>query len=76
MSVAIDRLISAAMSAPMTHVVVTRYADGRELRHEARSAGAAENWAIGERRKLGRSLVNRETGETVMAVAVTVVPIG
>lgn len=65
--------INAALAAPMTHVVVTRYADGAERRHEVRSLAAGENFATGERRKIGRDLISRETGETVRVVAVEVV---
>lgn len=53
-------LIAANLAKPITHRVVTTYSDGETLTHPARSAGAAENWAIGERRKIGRDLIRRE----------------
>lgn len=42
---------------------VTRPAAPRPLR----------NHAVGERRKIGRNLINRDTGETVRVVSVVVV---
>jgi len=60
-------LIAKAKASPATHAVVTRYVDGREERHETRNAKAAEMWAIGERRKIGRDLVSRATGATVQS---------
>lgn len=65
-------LITAALAMPMTHVCVTLYADGNVRRHETRSLAAANNFAIGERRKIGRKLINRETGNTVEVVGVSV----
>jgi hypothetical protein len=66
-------LIAAALAAPKTHAVVTTYADGRERRFETRSAKSAENHAVTERRRIGRVLTNRETGEMVRVVSVEVV---
>jgi hypothetical protein len=65
-------LIAAAMARPMTHVVLTRYADGTIKRHETRGAAQAANWAIGEDRKIGRDLIDRATGKTVRVVAVEI----
>ena len=62
--------IAAAQTAPKTHVVVTTYADGTTKRHETRSAATAENWAVGERRKIGRALLDRETGAKARVVSV------
>jgi hypothetical protein len=69
-------LIEAALAAPKTHAVVTLYADGSAKRHETRSLASAENFATGERRKVGRSLINRETGSAVEVVGVTVEALG
>lgn len=55
----IESLIAAQSSKPATHHVVTVYSDGETYTHLVRSASAAENWAIGERRKIGRELVRR-----------------
>jgi hypothetical protein len=65
-------LIAAALAAPKTHCVVTTYACGRVRRHETRSEATAENWAIGERRKIGRNLIDRATDKTVTVISVTV----
>jgi hypothetical protein len=65
-------LIDAALAAPKTHCVVTLYADGSVRRHETRSQATAENFATGERRKIGRSLLSRDTGNPVEVVGVTV----
>lgn len=65
-------LIAAALAAPLTHKCVTLYADGSAKEHLTRSAATAENFAIGERRKIGRDLINRETGKTVRVVSVTI----
>lgn len=65
--------INAALAMPKTHAVITRYESGAEYRHECRSIAAAENWAIGERRKIGRELIDRDTGETVTVVAVDII---
>lgn len=66
-------LISRFQSMPKTHAVVTRFADGNERRHETATEGQAKNYAVGERRKIGRDLISRETGNTVRVVAVDVV---
>lgn len=66
-------LIKAQLAKPITHNVVTRFADGTERAYGARSMGAAENYAIGERRKIGRDLISRETGDTVRVVAVDII---
>ena len=65
--------INAALAAPKTHAVVTTYADGRTRRHETRSEATAETHAIGERRKIGRCLIDRDTGRTVRVVSVDIV---
>ena len=64
--------INAARAAPLTHKVMTVYADAKVREHFTRSAATAENWAIGERRKIGAKLIDRETGKTVEIVAVLI----
>ena len=66
-------LIARVQAMPMTHAVVTKFADGTERRFEVRSQKAGENHAIGERRKIGRDLLNRDTDATVRVVSVDVV---
>lgn len=68
-------LIKAALAAPKTHVVVSTYADGSQHRHETRSLATAENFAVGERRSIGRDLISRETGAMVRIVSVEILPI-
>ena len=68
-------LINAALAAPKTHAVLTTYASGNVRRHETRSAGSAENYAVGERRKIGRELIDRETRAIVQVVSVEIVSI-
>ncbi|MBZ9706086.1 hypothetical protein LB543_05050 [Mesorhizobium sp. ESP7-2] len=70
-----EERIAAALAKPFTHTVITTYADGTQKRHDTRSAAAAENWAIGEERKIGRDLIDRATGKTVRVVSVDVEPI-
>lgn len=67
-------LIQAALNAPKTHVVVSTYADGFQRRHETRSTATAENHAVGERRKIGRDLISRETGG-IVRVSVDFLPL-
>lgn len=71
----IEQKIAAALAMPMTHVVVSSYEDGATYRHETRSLAQAENWAIGERRKIGRDLISRQTGKTVRIVSVDIAPL-
>ncbi|RWO90910.1 hypothetical protein [Mesorhizobium sp.] len=68
-------LIKAALAAPKTHAVISTYADGSEHRHDTRNAASAENYAVGERRKIGRDLISRETGGSVRVVSVEIVEI-
>ncbi|MBY5863238.1 hypothetical protein [Rhizobium leguminosarum] len=75
MSVAPHPLVAAMLAKPITHEVVTTFADGTERRFGVRSNAQGENYAVGERRKIGRDLINRETGATVRVVSVEVVAI-
>ena len=65
--------LSALMAAPKTHKVVTSYADGRVREHLTASMAQAENFATGERRKVGLKLISRETGKEVTVVSVSIV---
>lgn len=69
----IEAFMQAQLARPITHRVVTHYADGATKSLDVRSAGQAENFAIGERRKIGRNLISRETGETVRVVKIEIV---
>ncbi len=69
---ALDR-INSALAQPLTHRVTTVYADGATKHHDTRGLAQAENWAVGERRKIGRALIDRMTGATVSVVSVEIV---
>lgn len=66
------RRLEALAAAPKNWFYVVRYEDGRERRIGAISRSAAENGAIRERRKIGRNLIDRETGVVVRVVSVEV----
>lgn len=68
----INERLEALARAPKTHRVTTHYAGGASRNHDTRSAATAETYAVGERRKIGRTLINRETGAEVRVIAVTV----
>lgn len=70
-----EAFLAAQFARPLTHRVTTALEGGKVRTHDVRSAGAAENYATGERRKIGRDLIDRTTGETVRVIAVTVDPI-
>jgi hypothetical protein len=65
-------LINAALAAPKTHRVLTLYESGDIHTHDCRNMASAQTYAVGERRKLGRDLIRRETGETVRVVSVEI----
>lgn len=68
----INALLAAVAAQPKTHAVVTTYASGKVRRFETRSLASAETHATGERRKIGRDLIDRETGGTVRVVSVEI----
>lgn len=63
-------LIRRELAKAKTHEVVTIYECGKVRRLETTSLAAAETHAIGERRKIGRQLVDRESGRAVKVVSV------
>ncbi|MBZ9888104.1 hypothetical protein LB559_09145 [Mesorhizobium sp. BR1-1-3] len=65
-------LIAARLAAPKKFRVVTLYECGKTYTHDTEMMGQAENWAIGERRKIGRDLIERATGKTVRVVSVEI----
>lgn len=73
MSPEIAALIAHRLAAPKQFAVVTTFADGttRQFEHETR--GQADNYAVRESRKVGRVLLNRDTGAEVRIVSVDVV---
>lgn len=72
MTTALD-LIARIQAKPKTHAVVTTYGNGKVKRFETQSLAQAENFAVGENRKIGRPLIDRETDETVTVVSVEIV---
>ena len=68
--------IAAAQAAPLTHRVTTTYACGNVRTHDTRSAATAENFAHGQRAKIGRDLISRNddltAGPIVRVVSVRV----
>ncbi len=72
MSPEIAALIATRLAAPKKFEVVTLFADGTSRSFKTETRGQADNYAVGEKRKIGRSLINRETGSTVEVVDVYV----
>lgn len=70
-----EQLIAAALAMPHTHAVVTTYECGKVRKFTTRNLPSAESHAIGERRKIGRELIERETGRKVRVMSVEVVAI-
>jgi hypothetical protein len=75
MNAALQARIDAALAKPCTHRVTTHYDTGTTRHHDTRCAKSAENWATGERRKMDRYLIDRESGGYVCIVAVTIAAI-
>jgi hypothetical protein len=68
-----EDFLARMLARPMTHKVVTRFADGTTREHTVQSAGAAENYAFGERRKIGKVLKSRMTDQVIPTItAVTI----
>jgi hypothetical protein len=74
-----EAFLQRMLARPMTHEVVTTFADGTERRFKVQSLGAANNHAVGERRKVGKDLISRgddlghKAGDIVRVVDVSVV---
>lgn len=68
----VPAIVAAQLVKPITHNVVTKFADGKERKFGVRSFAQAENYSVGERRKIGKDLINRETGVTVRVVSVSI----
>lgn len=72
MNASIEALIARQLAAPKAFRVVTAYACGKTRALDVETVGQAENHAIGERRLIGRDMIDRTTGATVRVVSVTV----
>lgn len=64
--------LEALAAAPRGWRVTTLYADGSVKTHDSHVLAGAKNFAIGERRKIGRELIDRATGNKVRVVEVTI----
>lgn len=64
--------LEALAAAPRGWRVTTLYADGSAKTHDSHVLAGAKNFAIGERRKIGRELIDRATGNKVRVVEVTI----
>ena len=67
-----EAFLQAQLAKPLTHRVTTVYEGGAIKTHDTRSEAQAENFATGERRKIGRDLIDRDTGNIVSVVSVSV----
>lgn len=67
--------LEALAAKPRNWRVTTHYTDGRTRHHDTHSAAQAESYAVGERRKIGRDLISRETGEPVRVERVAIAKI-
>lgn len=47
-------LIAAGLAAAKTRKVITTYSDGTTREHLTATEAQARNWAVGERRKIGK----------------------
>jgi hypothetical protein len=68
-------LIAKFQAMPKTHRALVTYADGRSRHYDSETRAQADNFASREARKIGRDLLDRETGKTVRVVSVEVFPL-
>lgn len=68
----IEEIIAKRLNAPKAFRVITTYDDGTTQAHETETESQAQNWAIGERRKINMPLIDRDSGESVMRSSVTI----
>lgn len=68
-------IIARMQARPKTLRVLTTFVDGSTRHYDVATIGQAEIYATGERRKIGRNLINRETGATVRVVSVDILPL-
>lgn len=67
-------LLDRLAKGPKPFAVVYRYADGNERCVPCHSRAAAESHLEGNKRRIGRDLISRETGKTVRIVSLTIEP--
>jgi len=76
MNPAIEALIAAAKSKPLTHASVVTYSDGSEQRIDHRGADVAENHLRSYRPLIGKhEYISRSTGKKITIVSCEVVGI-
>ena len=68
----LEARLAAIAAMPKTHIVVTTYADGRTRRFGCRSQNAANNYRASIAGKIGRDLIDRDTGATVRVISIEV----
>lgn len=68
-------LIARVQALPKTHRVVISYQCGKMRTHDTHSAASAESFAMRERRKIGRDLIDQLTLAHVRVVSVDIVEI-
>lgn len=71
----VEALIAKRLAAPKKFRVLTTYAYGALRHHDTETLEQSNNHAVGERRKIGRNLISRETGKVVRVVSVEVLPL-
>lgn len=68
-----EAFLQAQLARPLTHRVTTVYEGGAVKTHDTRSLAQAKTYAdFVARPRIGRTLIDRETGATVRVIAVTV----
>lgn len=65
-------LIAKMQAMPKAFEVVTLFADGTSRSYQTATRGQADNYAVGEKRKIGRTLLNRDTCATIIVTDVYV----
>jgi hypothetical protein len=73
MSPAMTALLARRLAAPKAFAVVTTYADGRVIDHKTETRAQAENYHAHMSPRIGRDLIDRETGKTVRVASMEVV---
>ena len=71
----VNDLLERARKAEKQWRVCTRYAHGIARHHDTATEAQAENFAFRQRRKIGKALIDRETGKAVCVTAVDIVKI-
>ena len=65
-------LIAKRLAAPKAFRVVTTYDNGTIRTHDTETKAQAENWASLESAKLNRTMIDRDSGNSVARVSVSI----